>query len=33
MGSFAFVVHPIELMDVARKFPVAKYLPKKLQMS
>lgn len=30
MGSFAFIVHPIELMDVARKFPVAKYLPKKL---
>ena len=27
MGSFAFIVHPIEVRDVARKFPVAKYLP------
>ena len=29
MGSFAFIVHPIEVADVARKFPVAKYLPQK----
>ncbi|MGI6627110.1 MAG: shikimate dehydrogenase [Bacillota bacterium] len=27
MGSFAFIIHPIEVKDVARKFPVAKYLP------
>ena len=30
MGSFAFIVHPIEVADVARKFPVAKYLPQRL---
>jgi fatty aldehyde-generating acyl-ACP reductase len=27
VGSFAFIIHPIEVKDVARKFPVAKYLP------
>jgi fatty aldehyde-generating acyl-ACP reductase len=30
MGSFAFIVHPIEISDVARKFRIAKYLPEKL---
>lgn len=30
MGTFAFIVHPIEIKDVARKFPAAKYLPPKV---
>jgi len=30
MGSFAFIVHPIEIRDVARKFSIAKYLPQGL---
>jgi predicted amino acid dehydrogenase len=30
MGSFAFIVHPVEISDVARKFRVAKYLGGKL---
>ncbi len=27
MGSFGFIIHPIEISDISRKFPVAKYLP------
>ncbi|HHY35931.1 MAG TPA: NAD(P)H-binding protein [Firmicutes bacterium] len=27
MGTFAFIIHPIELADVSRKFPIARYLP------
>lgn len=27
MGSFAFMIHPLEVADVARKYPLARYLP------
>ncbi|HHW17446.1 MAG TPA: shikimate dehydrogenase [Firmicutes bacterium] len=27
MGTFGFIIHPIDLSDVSRKFPVAKYVP------
>ena len=27
MGAFAFVIHPLDVDDVARKFSIAKYLP------
>ncbi len=30
MGTFAFIIHPIELDDVSRKFPIARYLPEGL---
>ncbi len=30
MGSFAFIIHPIETRDVARKFALAKYFPARL---
>ena len=27
MGTFAFIIHPIDVSDVARKFPVSRYIP------
>lgn len=27
MGAFGFIIHPIEIADVSRKFPFAKYVP------
>lgn len=27
MGTFGFVIHPVDVSDVARQFPLAKYLP------
>lgn len=29
MGSFGFIIHPIDVSDVARKFPLAKHFPDK----
>jgi len=30
MNKFAFIIHPLEIDDVARKFPVARWLPDRL---
>jgi len=27
VGTFAFIIHPIDVSDVARKFPVSRYIP------
>ncbi|MBP8614578.1 MAG: SDR family NAD(P)-dependent oxidoreductase [Firmicutes bacterium] len=27
MGTFGFIIHPVDISDVARKFPVSRYLP------
>ncbi|MGB9860309.1 MAG: shikimate dehydrogenase, partial [Moorellaceae bacterium] len=30
MSKFAFIIHPLDVSDVARKFPLARYLPSRL---
>lgn len=30
MGTFGFIIHPIDVSDVARKYPIAKHLPGRL---